>query len=117
MTNFYEQITESQLFVTDMLDHMMYESKFSPAAHGVNKWLPVNEFIKRLSPFDAKSQNLADKNAWVIIRQVLATRFAVEIDHIDSGIPLIIEVGDKNQFEIYITAWGLTKARVVPSDL
>ena len=117
MTKFYEVLSESQMFVTDMLDHMMYESKFSPAAHGVNVWLPLNEFVKRLSPFESKFQDLADKNAWVIIRQVLATRFAVEIDRIDSGTPLVIEVGDKNQFELYITMWGLTKARVVPSNL
>lgn len=117
MTNFYEQITESQLFITDMLDHMLYESKFSPAAYGVNKWIPLDEFMQRLSPFEAKSQKLANEYPKTILQRVLSTRFTVEIDKIEAGTPLIIEVGDKNQFEIYITTWGLMKARVIPSDL
>jgi hypothetical protein len=117
MTDFYEKVIESQLFVTDMLDHMMYESKFSPAAHGVNKWIPLDEFMRRLSPFEAKSQKLANEYPKTILQRVLATRFAVVMDFIEPGIPLVIEVGDKNQFEIYITTWGLMKARVVPSNL
>lgn len=93
---------------------MFLERKFAPAASGVNDWRSASRFVHNM--MDQLFISTYYKNGARKISDLIKERYG-KIDWMlmDVNVPLVLEVGHKNQFEIMRNKHGQLVYRFVPS--
>ncbi|UGO49550.1 hypothetical protein MERCI_88 [Klebsiella phage vB_KaeM_Merci] len=93
---------------------MFLERKFAPAANSINDWRSASRFVDNMMAriFDSTYY----KNGARKISDLIKERYG-KIDWMlmDVNVPLVLEVGPKNQFEIMRNKHDQLMYRFVPS--
>lgn len=119
MKDLRDRIIDVEILIIAGIDRMLYESKFAPAAHGVNIWRSARDFALKVSPFNGEIHSLINEYPVAIMQHVIRDRFAVDLNQIGQDEVLVLEVGDKNQIEVKRGAFTATHFvyRIIPSGV
>lgn len=93
---------------------MLDESLFGPASCGINVWCSASKFVDKL--VSAWNTSYYYKAGNKLITDYIEAKYG-KIDWMlmDKHVPLVLEVGKKNQFEIMLTSKDWIKYRFTPS--